>query len=770
METDKISFWKFIQQNTIEIPIIQRDYAQGRIGKEYLRASFLKELKEALDNKEKPLKLDFVYGSQENNHLQPLDGQQRLTTLWLLHWYIALRAGKLGEASEILKKFSYETRISSREFCENLCRVDNFEKFVEGSVVDFITQQTWFYSFWKQDPTIQAMLRMLAGEDEVLIDNIEKLFEKGTKEDFDCYWRLLTEETPIAFYYQPLENFGLSDDLYIKMNARGKQLTPFENFKADLIGYIEQQAKEREEWKRLLNIYKGIPILLDTEWLDIFWKNKSTTHQIDEIYYAFLNRFFWNYYVGYSKETGSKIEQTDTYKYLNRDNYITYDSFENYKNSEGIIPLELFEDLQIILNNFGKYAQDKSLKGLIPNAKWEEIFSFIPEYKEGGITGITQIQKMVFFAICKYFKEGEADDTSLKRWMRVVWNLVSGEDEEGLPQIRNIDTLKIAINYIDTLNSHEVYNSLKSQNLVTDKSTEFQQRWNEEIEKAKKICEDTNTTWEEKIITAENYAFFRGSIRFLFRDDQGNIDWSLFDQKWENVQKYFKKNKVGKSESVMNSTYDNNATLLKSLISRMDTSQFENVLWWRHRTFNNRPNTWLYYLLNQDIMEPIHLLLLGDTQVVSRQPSKEGSWEHILYQLSNTSLLDFVIREIPHSWIRWIHNHLAIYPSGAGIFLNAKDRDDFLLKNTDINETHKVEGGEYLYGWDIDFEYNSHNYRWYSNDYIYLLDEEGRCIAKQPSMGSQYEDRYYCFRYDKTKDIKDELRRIYQEYEGNKEK
>ena len=282
METDKISFWKFIQQNTIEIPIIQRDYAQGRIGKEYLRASFLKELKEALDNEEKPLKLDFVYGSKENNHLQPL-----------------------------------ETRISSREFCENLCRVDNFEKFVEGSVVDFITQQTWFYSFWKQDPTIQAMLRMLAGEDEVLIDNIEKLFEKGTKEDFDCYWRLLTEETPIAFYYQPLENFGLSDDLYIKMNARGKQLTSFENFKADLIGYIEQQAKEREEWKRLLDIYKGIPILLDTEWLDIFWKNKSATHQVDEIYYAFLNRFFWNYYVGYSKETGSKIEQTDTYKYLN---------------------------------------------------------------------------------------------------------------------------------------------------------------------------------------------------------------------------------------------------------------------------------------------------------------------------------------------------------------------------------------------------------------------------------------------------------------------
>lgn len=775
METHKISFWKFIQQNAIEIPIIQRDYAQGRIGKEYLRASFLKELKEALDNKGKPLKLDFVYGSQENNHLQPLDGQQRLTTLWLLHWYIALRAGKLEEASEILNKFSYETRISSLEFCKNLCKADNFEKFVEGSVVDFITQQTWFYSFWKQDPTIQAMLRMLAGEDEVLIDNIEKLFEKGTKEDFDSYWRLLTEETPIAFYYQPLENFGLSDDLYIKMNARGKQLTPFENFKADLIGYIEQQAKEKEEWKRLLDIYRGIPILLDTEWLDIFWKNKSATHQVDEIYYAFLNRFFWNYYVGYSKETGSEIEQTDTYKYLNRDNYITYDSLENYKNSEGIIPLELFEDLQNVLNNFGKYAQDKSLKGLIPNAKWEEIFSFIPEYKEGGITGITQIQRIVFFAICKYFKEGKGDENSLKRWMRVVWNLVSGEDEGGLPQIRNIDAVKIAIDYIAIFDSHNVYNSMLSKTLIIDRTNEFQQRCNEEIEKAKKICEED--TWEEKIITAENYAFFRGSIRFLFRDGQGNIDWSWFDQKWENVQKYFKDNKVGKTESVMNKAYDN-AVLLKSLIRQMDTSQFENVLWWRHRTFNNRPNTWLYYLLHQDITDPIHQLLLGDTQVVSRKPSKEGSWEHILYQLSNTSLLDFVQKEIPHSWIRWIHNHLAIYPSGKGIFLDNSNRDDILLrddaKDRDakiiIDQAYIVGNKEYLYGWDIDFEYNSHSYRWYSNDYIYLLDEEGRCIAKQPSMGSQYEDRYYCFRYDNTKDIKDELRRILQEYEENKEK
>lgn len=760
MATHKISFWNFIQQNTIEIPIIQRDYAQGRVGKEHLRTSFLKELKEALDKKQL-LKLDFVYGSVENDLLQPLDGQQRLTTLWLLHWYIALKAEKLKEESEKLKNFSYETRISSREFCKKLCEAD-FTQFIDGNVVDFITQQTWFYSSWKQDPTIQAMLSMLGGttNEEEAKDNIEAVFKGG---DFNEYWtRLTSKEAPIVFYYQPLKDFGLSDDLYIKMNARGKQLTPFENFKADLIGYVEQQAKENEEWKKLLDAYRGIPILLDTDWMDIFWKNKSENYEIDEIYYAFLNRFFWNYYVGYSKETGSKIELTSVYKYLNKDNYATYESLENYTDNEGI-PLELFEDLQKVLNNFGKYSQDKLLKEVIPNAQWEAPFFFIPEYDDkGGIIGVNQLQRIIFFAICKYFKEGEGDENSLTHWMRVVWNLVSGEDIEGLPQIRSIDAVKIAIDYIATLDSHNVYNSLLYQNLITDKPNEFQQRWNEEIEKAKKICEDI--IWEEKIIKAENYAFFRGSIRFLFRDAQGNIDWNLFEQKWENVQKYFKDKKVGKKESAMNEAYDN-SSLLKALISRFDTSQYNSVLYWWYRVFNNRSNTWLYYLLHQDITKPIHQLLLGNDKPKELQPSEDIE-KNTIYQLSNTSLLDFVIEKMPHSWIRWIHNHLAIYPSGVGIFLNAKDRDDFLLKDIEVSLKPEIVVGnrEYLYGWDIDFEYKNYNYRWYSNGYVYLLDNEGRCIAKQSSEGESYEERYYCFKYNKEK-VKEVLQKIKEEYE-----
>lgn len=42
---NKTTFWSFLKNNYIEIPIIQRDYAQGRLGKENLRKNFLGDLK-----------------------------------------------------------------------------------------------------------------------------------------------------------------------------------------------------------------------------------------------------------------------------------------------------------------------------------------------------------------------------------------------------------------------------------------------------------------------------------------------------------------------------------------------------------------------------------------------------------------------------------------------------------------------------------------------------------------------------------------------------
>ena len=104
----------------IEIPLIQRDYAQGRDGDAVarIRANFLDALHDAVTSGI-PASLDFVYGDVENGTLRPLDGQQRLTTLFLLHWYLAWRADRM-EQEQGWKRFSYATRASARLFCECL--------------------------------------------------------------------------------------------------------------------------------------------------------------------------------------------------------------------------------------------------------------------------------------------------------------------------------------------------------------------------------------------------------------------------------------------------------------------------------------------------------------------------------------------------------------------------------------------------------------------------------------------------------------------------
>ena len=435
MINNATSFWKFIQKHPVEIPIIQRDYAQGRLGKEYIRRDFLANLKKALDDYLKDstsvLKLDFVYGTEHNGKLYPLDGQQRLTTLWLLHWYIALKVQKLGEVGDTLTRFSYETRVSSREFCKELCTAANFEGY-DGSrsIVDFIMSRTWFYSLWKQDPTIQSMLRMIGGtkindkSGEDIIDGLEELFQDMDNETFAGYWEALTSDNaPIVFYYLPLKDFGLTDDLYIKMNARGKQLTAFENFKADLVGYIEEQAQTTKDsqWEELR---ENIPLKMDTEWIDLFWNSEIS--RVDEAYYAFLNRFFWNELFTAKKSdaeyvltvgdgklangqaTSSVENRNSSYTYLNKDNYDVYTGLEPYKyreitSSAGTtkeIPARLFEDLQKVLDNYKAYCKGKG-KDIIPVAKWVDRFEFIPRYYDYDsknetikLTRLTQRQRI----------------------------------------------------------------------------------------------------------------------------------------------------------------------------------------------------------------------------------------------------------------------------------------------------------------------------------------------------------------------------------------
>ena len=258
----------------VEIPLFQRDYAQGRESDSVrrIRTDFLDVLRTAVVGDEsETVGLDFVYGGVEEGTLRPLDGQQRLTTLFLLHWYLASRSGHPGEEHG-WKQFSYATRLSARMFCESLVK----HPLPDGVVPsEWIKDQPWYLFLWRHDPTIQSML--------VVLDAIDERFHDV---DANAAWARLTDvESPaIWFLLLPLSGLGTDssedmrpEDLYIKMNSRGKPLTEFENFKAHFEQTIQWSSRSAEFARNV-----------DTRWSDLLWRLRGDDNLIDDEFLRYL--------------------------------------------------------------------------------------------------------------------------------------------------------------------------------------------------------------------------------------------------------------------------------------------------------------------------------------------------------------------------------------------------------------------------------------------------------------------------------------------------
>ena len=261
------TFWSLLKRHRITIPDFQRDYVQGRRTKqiETARDALLEDLEKSVRSRT-AVNLNFIYGEispADNGEsvLLPLDGQQRLTTLFLLHWYAAVLATDTPEDRRMemikqLRSFSYETRATSLKFFERISDpeyVDTLRDEMRGQrPSEVIPDKGWFRSEWLLDPTITSTLKVL--------DLIHERFGS-----IDNLGGVLTlSDCPVRFEWLDVKNIGNGEDLYIKMNARGRLLSEFENFKAELEVQFPASADP---------VFKDeFFSKLDQEWLDFFWK------------------------------------------------------------------------------------------------------------------------------------------------------------------------------------------------------------------------------------------------------------------------------------------------------------------------------------------------------------------------------------------------------------------------------------------------------------------------------------------------------------------
>ena len=497
--------------NGIEIPLIQRDYAQGRdMPKvEDIRRRFVGALKKALINNE-PVTLDFVYGEIDNNRtLIPLDGQQRLTTLFLLHWYIARREGVSEDKLAFLTKFSYATRYSAREFCKRLVSPDYQPDFNRFKLSEEITDQNWMPLDWENDSTISAMLRM--------IDYIHVMFNNSCNN----LWPRL-EAGCISFYFLPIKQLGATDDLYIKMNSRGKPLTEFENVKAEweaCIKAIDPSIMPKQDAEQLQH---RIEQKMDLDWTDLLWpyRNGQTGSSADDVvddkfirYLRFLTDII------YYKDEELKKNSSDILS-------IVEDLFrDSEKAPEHLEFIErgfdcwLHVDIEHLFNTYLTTTPTASDPQKCVVAAPVNVFAQAC-YTYGDMNGRTRLfpigRSVMLYAFLYYLQHKETiSDTQFARRIRIITNLIKQSEYELRED--NMPNLLRQTEYILTHGDvEEGYLSFNANQLA------------EEHEKAAWL--QTHADKADTLCRLENHPLLQGAIRVIGLDHIDFTDrfYSLF--------------------------------------------------------------------------------------------------------------------------------------------------------------------------------------------------------------------------------------------------
>ena len=242
---------ELLKEEELIIPEIQRDYVWG--DNELVIKRFINNIKNMNDNEELDIGFFYSYKIYENFNAL-IDGQQRITTLILLSWYVGVDNTKLNN-------FKFKVRENSNNFLEKLLEQKSAEiPAIDGKKIsDKIKNSIWYKRIWDNDPTVKSILNALDIIDKELDNEKENIKNKFDNIKFSCIEagdrRLETE--------------------YILLNKRGVNLTNSEQLKAILTEDIENKNEWLEKWEK--------------DWQDILWECKGENiYNTDNIWNAVL--------------------------------------------------------------------------------------------------------------------------------------------------------------------------------------------------------------------------------------------------------------------------------------------------------------------------------------------------------------------------------------------------------------------------------------------------------------------------------------------------
>lgn len=513
----------------VSIPQIQRDYAEGRQTEDVVRKrlNLLNDMLDVLYGARKTLSFDFVYGSVTKNgqvcvingvndyslykgsSFEPLDGQQRLTTLFLIHWLFGRNDDirrPLTKASLIYQSlFVYKTRPTSEEFCNWLVekqakdivagwgkQVDDVRKRNEynrnqwsvfknsqgiidpvknrlkfpvkplPSLLDYFKSQDDFKWDWHNDPNIKSMI--------VVIEHALTLIkEKGWT--YDDGVALNGNLDNINFLL--LDNLDCDgDSLFEKMNARGKSLTSFEILKSSLEEEMERQNGNLSS-SGLIDKWRN---RMDGDWIDYCWDNsnissnptlesiRSVEKKMEKLIVRLVGKSYFDKPIVGTPPVGESKDYRDEFEksLSNRvdeafDYYLDYVRHERSLKTDNYTPLD-FQCIHDDMNNL-LYKDN--------NGKWRDASVMLPQYHRDNKNtlmddfmgnGLTHSTRVAFYAMTRYLSIRNADvvyrdqsgteKANFTDWMRFVRNICNIDNANS--HFDNISDVRNAVKIIDS--------------------------------------------------------------------------------------------------------------------------------------------------------------------------------------------------------------------------------------------------------------------------------------------------------------------------------
>lgn len=450
---------RYVQQ--IIIPEIQRDYVWGEEQVIGLLNSIKKDFEsfktvqvpkiETTDNdleiafetfykkRNNGSNIGFIYAyndDQYSGNYFLIDGQQRITTIFLMLLVLASKNERLNEkfkrtyVTDGLLKLDYKVRESAHHFLQQ------FTALALSSNTDFINQNWYYSNKYNSDTTIKSLMQNFY--------SIQGYYQNNLPNDLEAFYEYI--EDFVEFWYFDTNISEQGEELYIYMNARGEQMQANENIKADLLSKLDTTAEKNKYGK------------LWEDWQDYFWVNRGDNENADKGFNTFLSwcKLLKSIENRYQHNTELNAEEIEDFA-----DFIRGKQSINIKQTNiDIFDIEeYFKTVVYYFDDYFKETQANTIYKSIINKKW----------LSGNLSQIDHFRLLPFLYFIKkhsLYQKQSFDVLDLIRLNRLLYNLRLDETigktaaTQAIYSIKFLNELDVTFKFDDILNFQNEYKSI----------------------------------------------------------------------------------------------------------------------------------------------------------------------------------------------------------------------------------------------------------------------------------------------------------------------